>query len=349
MKALHNRGPRMLILGSCVSRDVLNFAENASFSLADYYARSSIASLGTAPFQMDETCMGRITSDFQRRMVQRDLGKSFLQNIAAHRDIDLIVIDLIDERFDLFEMANDSVATISSEFLLTRFVTARDRSSSRWIPSGSARHRGLWKAGLKKLFTVLAAHGLADRVVVNKVFWADQMDDGQPLPDLEQDKHLAANALLAWMYRELEKHVPAERWLNFSREVLRVNPQHRWGPAPFHYLDAYYAGAMAQLSKIHSEESNRRAISVTDGILLARSCVSTGACHLTSFLVFRDKVLVKTQPYSAASEMHFDTGNVAGDYEVVVLSLNNDSTQPALPPLRQESKHRFRIGENANV
>jgi Family of unknown function (DUF6270) len=38
---------RLLIFGSCVSRDILNYPQaKAQFALVDYYARSSIASLG---------------------------------------------------------------------------------------------------------------------------------------------------------------------------------------------------------------------------------------------------------------------------------------------------------------
>lgn len=346
MTAPHQRGPRLLILGSCVSRDILNFGGSASISLADYYARSSIASLATVPFQMDEASLDRITSEFQRRMVQRDLDKSLLQNLAAHRDVDFIVIDLIDERFDLYEIADESVATLSSEFLLTRVVTARDRSSSRWIPSGSASHRQLWKAGLEKLFAALEQHGIADRVLVNKVFWADQMEDGSALPAHEADAHLSANALLAWMYQELEHYVPTQRWLSFSYDLLKANPRHRWGPAPFHYTDAYYTSAVAQLNKHYAEQTKHDSISFTDGILVVRSAI---ASHRTSFMVFRDKALLKTEPYATWTEMQFDTGNIAGDYEVIVLTLTSDSKQPTLPARRNESVHRFRLGESKSA
>lgn len=292
---------------------------------------------------MDDAYLERITSEFQKRMVQRDLSKNLLQNLAAHRDIDFIVIDLIDERFDLYELADDSVATLSSEFLLTRFVTARDRSSSRWITSGSASHRKLWKIGVKKLFATLQQHGLADRVLINKVFWADRMADGGPLPAQEAGGHLAANSLLAWMYRELEQYVPSQRWLKFSNDVLKANPTHRWGTAPFHYTDAYYTSAFAQLNRLYLEQKKNGSISVSDGILVVKSAIESDR---TSFMVFRDNVLLKAEPYSTETETQFDTGNIAGDYEVILLSLTFDPGQPTLPARRKEAVHRFRLGES---
>lgn len=349
MTAHSKSGPRVLILGSCVSRDILNFAGDGSIALVDYYARSSIASLGSSPAQLSTENLDRIASTFQRRMVERDLSKDFLQSAAKHRNLDFILIDLIDERFDLYEMTKDSTVTISSEFLLTNSVTSKDRTSDKWIQSGSDQHRSLWKAGIEKLFATLAQHGLADRVVVNKVFWTDRMEDGSPLPKDKAGNHAAANELLAWMYCELEKYVPSTRWLNFADCDLKCNPKHRWGPAPFHYADTYYANAATQLRKLYAERKNDGCIAIANNVLLAWSGLPSHARSRAAFLVFKDKVLTSTQSYSSATELQFDTRNAAGDYEVVVLTLTADQgDEGQFPPNRRETVHRFRLGEKAS-
>ena len=47
---------KILIFGSCVSRDILNYPQaNTQLVLVDYYARSSIASLGAKPIEMPST------------------------------------------------------------------------------------------------------------------------------------------------------------------------------------------------------------------------------------------------------------------------------------------------------
>jgi hypothetical protein len=343
---LHERAPRVLIFGSCVSRDILNFAGGSSrITLVDYYARSSIASLETDPCDLDEAYFDRIKSDFQRRMVRRDLSKAFLQDVVQRRDFDFILIDLIDERFDMYEVAPGAMATISGEFLATRYVTSRDRSSERWIRSGSERHRALWKAGVKRLFTLLAEHGLSDRVIVNKVFWADRMEDGAPLGEEDAGQREAANSLLAWMYEELAAYVPAPRWMEFPGELLRSSPAHRWGIAPFHYTNGYYAKAVEQLNGLYADRRNDGGIALDNRTLMAWSGISDQASHRTCFLVFRDTVLVHKQPYSTSAEMQFDTAGMAGDYEVVVFTLTFSLGEQLQPTRRRESVLHFHIPE----
>jgi hypothetical protein len=332
---LIDTAPRVLIFGSCVSRDILSFAENNRIQLADYFARSSIASIATKPVKVDDECMARIASEFQRRMVLRDLEKGFLHFVAKRRDFDFILLDLIDERFDLYEAAPDSVLTISSEFMLTRFVTPEDRGSPRLIRSGSERHRTMWKAGISCLFTVLAEHGIADRVIVNKVFWADCLGDGTPLPTEEASQRQAANQLLRWMYKELELYVPAPRWMSFSDTVLRSNAGHRWGIAPFHYTDNYYISAVAQLAQLYADRAQAGYIVLHHRMLIAWSGLSREAICRVSFLVFRDKMLVHMQPYAPSSEMHFDTAGIQGSYEIVIFALGFDPERSNKNPARR--------------
>lgn len=338
--------PRVLILGSCVSRDILNFAETGMVTLADYFARSSLASIGSEPFYLDDDHYARISSDFQRRMVRRDLEKTLLHDLATCQDFDIILIDLIDERFDLYEASPEVVVTVSSEFLMTGFVTSEDRSSERWIRSGSERHRALWKAGVVRLFAVLAEHGMADRVVVNKVFWADRMEDGTPLPE-QDDKHWEkANILMAWMYGELERYVPEQRWMTFSDEVLRSSSAHRWGIAPFHYADAYYTAALKQLTTMHLAIHQDGALLLDSGKLFAWSGPMTCPAHRTSFLVFKDNTLVHKQSYSIGRKMHFDTKRLPGNYEVIVFTLAVDSVEPnQAVSRRHKSKFVFHVDQ----
>jgi hypothetical protein len=327
----------------------LNFAGgDRRITLADYYARSSIASLAAAPCNLGEEYFERIKSDFQRRMVRRDLCKTFLQDIVQRRDFDFILIDLIDERFDLYEVAPGALATISGEFLSARFVTSRDRTDERWIRSGSQRHRELWKTGVERLFTVLAEHGLSDRVIVNKVFWTDRMEDGTPLREEEAGQRQAANSLLSWMYEELAAYVPAPRWMRFADELLRSSPEHRWGIAPFHYTNAYYARAVEQLNELYMERRNDGGVALDNHTLVAWSGISDHASHRTCFLVFKDKLLVHKQPYSVSAEMRFDTAGLPGGYEVIVFTLTfSPDQQFQQPTQRRESVLRFHVPENA--
>jgi len=336
--------PRVLIFGSCVSRDILNFAGNGSVTLVDYFARSSIASLASEPYLLADDHYARITSDFQRRMVRRDLEKTFLLELVRRRDFDFIVIDLIDERFDLYEVSPGSIVTVSSEFLMTGLVKPSDRSSEQWIRSGTERHRELWKSGVSHLFSLLAEHGLVERVIINKVFWAERMEDGTPLPAKHENQREEANKLLTWMYHELAQYVPERRWMTFAEDVLRANPDHRWGIAAFHYSDGYYKSAIEQLTKIYLETRRDGASLLPDGRIFAWSGQGDCFAHRTLFLIFRDEALLHKQGYSMATELQFDTKHEPGRYEVVISRLVFEPVERnQQPPQRPRSRFSFYI------
>lgn len=340
---------RLLILGSCVSRDILASATGGQFVLADYFARSSIASIGTDPFVLDEAYLARIESAFQRRMVQRDLTKEFVSAIKTRLDFDYILIDLIDERFDLFEAAPQAVITVSSELSLTRFIRPEDRSGARWIRSGSDAHRTLWKSGLSRLFDVLKQRNIADRVIVNKVFWTTLMEDGTALPQQDLQQREAANALLAWMYGELERYVPASRWLTYPEALLRSDPQHRWGVSPFHYSRAYYTEATAQMNRLFDSRRTDGGVVLQNGTILAWSGISHKTACVACFIVVKDEVVLYQQPYSNAREMHFDPQGIAGNYQVVILTLAFDANARQQDPMhRRRTVLEFAVGNKSS-
>lgn len=89
---------KVLILGSCVTRDAFEFAgDYPPLTLHGYYARSALVSATDArPFP--GVPLERIQSPFQRRMVQWDITGAALAEIAK-ADYDLLVYDAIDERY----------------------------------------------------------------------------------------------------------------------------------------------------------------------------------------------------------------------------------------------------------
>lgn len=104
----------VLIFGSCVSRGIFNFDSAGNFNLVDYYARQSFGSLVSQPYSNDAV-LQRISSAFRRRMVARDFAKSILQTDSGIARADVILLDLIDERFDLVILPTGHVLTHSAE------------------------------------------------------------------------------------------------------------------------------------------------------------------------------------------------------------------------------------------
>ena len=345
---------RILIFGSCVSRDILNFAQDQQFEIVDYYARSSLASLGTMPVSMQEEALTKINSSFQRRMVLRDIRKSFLDDLE-NQEFDVLLLDLIDERFDLWEIHPGSVVTVSSEFFASGLVTSAQRTSTKWIASGSEQHRALWLTGVEKLVATLNVRGILKRVVINKVFWANQFEDGSPLPPPFSAAIIdKANHHLAWMYDQLERFVTPDNWMGFATEGFKANPQHRWGVSPFHYSNDYYQKARAALQNLVQSNLSMPSMRVqpdkteekimnTDvnsyqikQVLLAceenelvANVVSSGPSDAQfAFYVFRNEERIHAQWYTTSAVLRFDTKGTPGLYRIFAfLSASNGQSK----------------------
>lgn len=231
-------GQRVFIYGSCVTRDAFEPIPSG-FDLSGYVARSSVLSAmdeRAVPSLISEA-LEKIESRFQRQMVFNDLTGS-LGHLLATKTFDVLLWDLIDERFDVI-WVNDRPVTVSPE--LIRGVGDIDRTS-RLEMSHPAR-MALWRSAVKKFLREVAP----TRVVLNKAFWAMEDEAGQPLPD--QTTASRANRTLAEMYRYIEENFDVTP-IDYPKHLLRADPNHRWGVAPFHFVPGFYEHTLAELGRI---------------------------------------------------------------------------------------------------
>ncbi|MNM50584.1 hypothetical protein D3C81_616280 [compost metagenome] len=237
----------VLIYGSCVSRDIFNLKESGAFKLIDYYARSSMASFTSAAYQND-AALDRITSDFRRRMVANDFSKALLGAAEVLESADVILIDLIDERFDLLALPSGELITHSPELAESGLLKDPCIAGFEVIKSSSAMHRELWQQGMKLFFDLLRKLDKLDSVLVNQVFWSSRFekrtDTKFPITRAAIDQ---ANQELSWMYEVLHGELKEEQFMAFSPALLTADESHRWGASPFHYCEQYYKEALAQI------------------------------------------------------------------------------------------------------
>ena len=221
----------VLIHGSCVTRDAFALAEEPRFKLVDYYARSCLAS-AFASRGLVEVDTSTIASSFQRRMVERDLGKHFSQRL---RDIDaeVIVVDLVDERHDVFVDRSGGTGTRSAELLQAQGL-APDLLR---VASGSADFLLAWEAGRRRFMEEARGAGVLDRIVVHEALWAERCADGT---SFDYDAVAAANHLLQFMYARLRRDLAEEQFLRVPERFVLGDPDHRWGRSPVHYVPEYY-------------------------------------------------------------------------------------------------------------
>lgn len=338
-------GPvRLLIFGSCVSRDILNYPhDNTQIALVDYYARCSIASLGTEPIGMP-SAVQRIGSKFQRRMVERDIRKEFLSDLSRLQ-FDILLLDLIDERFNLYLEPEGRACTLSGELLCSGFLKDVDRGLT--ITSGSEEFWRLWEAGWLILLNKLKGLNVLDRLRVNQVFWSSRTESGGNFEPDYSDRQIAlANQSLERMYRHISADIPSQQFLRFDYGLMTGSISHKWGTSPFHYVDAYYHAAIQQLC---AESSLKKAIATStetvtscakysiDKVVLdherdelvATAIFEAPETGQFSFYVFRNGERIHTQGYSPNPTLRVGIKSEPGLYRVLVFFLSTNGIRIA--------------------
>ena len=235
---------RLGIFGSCVTRDL--FEDPALRpALVRYASRSSLISAVAAPVALDVDRV-RLDSAFQRRCVIEDFGKSFLAGLA-HDRLDWLVVDLVDERFDVLRKPG-SFVTCSSAY----------RNAGLEQDDGFARVRRL--TGEAAQLVERAARDFAervtdavpsDRVIVHRARWMTRYRDGEELhefPAQRADFVAHNNAALDHAYDVLQEHL-GKRAKTIALDHARhaADARHRWGIEPYHYDARYNAAALDRL------------------------------------------------------------------------------------------------------
>jgi hypothetical protein len=234
MTSTPHEGVRYRIFGSCVTRDAFEFAGPGGPAIETYFARSSIASaFSELPFEGVDT--STIESSFQRRIVEWDLGKNCAATLAS-ADFDVLVIDLIDERFDLLQDASGALATRSNEFLKARPA----EEPVRRITAGSAEFLDLWVAGWRRLISIVDEAGLRDAVVVHEAYWAERTESGATYTSVPPETVARANDVLGRLYGEMRRDLAPGQFVRPTSRPLVGADDHKWGRSPFHYPDWYY-------------------------------------------------------------------------------------------------------------
>jgi hypothetical protein len=190
--------------------------------------------MSTVPF--DDVDTSRISSKFQREAVEHDVRKTFGRWVATG-DFDLLVMDIIPERYALFVNAEGAVATRSSEFL----ATGTDVSAYSVVGPYSQDFFRRWAAAWQQLVLALDAADARDRLRINRVRWADTFDGpGATFLPYHEQRIERSNAFLERAYSRMERDLAPEQFYRYRPEELLAATEHQWGRAPFHYTPAFY-------------------------------------------------------------------------------------------------------------
>ncbi|SDT18585.1 hypothetical protein SAMN04489752_3614 [Brevibacterium siliguriense] len=168
---------RIAIFGSCVSRDTAEFMPEAE--VVAYVARHSVTSLesphGTAGIDLSD-----LTSAFQKRMVTSDLKGSGIERIVKNADnLDVVLIDLVDERRGFWKFPDGTTMTNSIEVESCGAARAARRNGARLIEFGTDEHFAWWNTGFAMLIQELKGAGLWEKTILLDIEWAGAVDGAQ--------------------------------------------------------------------------------------------------------------------------------------------------------------------------
>ena len=237
----------LFIYGSCVSRDALNnpqFPKN--ICLNGYYSRTSFASQIMSPCSFSSVLNQDIPS-FLRRMHAADCGKYILSEIQ-NADCDIILIDLIDTRFDLIEVGSGNFITATPEVYSSLSFDKR----GRLIKSGSSEYIEKWKQGFDLFQTTLCKLGWVGKIRVNKVFWSAAKTE-ERFNGISDEDISRANEMLDFLYQYIS-HVCPVKFYCYPKDFFASDPRHPWGYAPFHYIENLYKMTVSHLASDNCDQ-----------------------------------------------------------------------------------------------
>lgn len=168
---------KIAIFGSCVSRDSVEFMTDVK--VLTYVARHSVTSL-ESPHGMGGVDLSGLNSAFQERMVTNDLQGSGLERIVDNGSgIDVVLLDLVDERRGFWQFSDNTTMTNSIE--IESCGAARDarRSGARLVEFGADEHFARWKSGYNKLIEGLKDADLWEKTILLDIEWAAAVDGAQ--------------------------------------------------------------------------------------------------------------------------------------------------------------------------
>lgn len=233
---------RIAILGSCVTRDAFGFFPQDDVEIEIFVARTSFISLFSPPLPIKiEKSEIAAETNFERNAIHADLYKTSLPRLAEAK-FDYLLLDFMEERHNLIRCGEtyilDTLPLLDSGVIekLPPFD-----SIDRLAPGTTQ----LWDRDCVRFLAFLKDQGLRpERIVLHKSGFASRYQLGAKEFDFTEFKAHSYDlygARLADYHATFRRLQPAARTIAIESDLLIGNGAHKWGRAPFHYIDAYYA------------------------------------------------------------------------------------------------------------
>lgn len=223
----------------------MDYVADEAIVLGAYFARSSFAS-AFAVGKVDDTFSAAIPSTFQRRQVRQDLLKTFAETLPEI-NFDILLVDFTDERFPLYVLDDGRVLTVSAELQRTAF--SQD-ISGRLVKPFTTEHFRLWEQGWVRFLRRMDECGFISRIRICRSLWSDTTQSGSGFGKENAPQHIdSANKHFRRLFQRCSIDLNEGNFYDFDPSLFKAKDDHKWGKAPFHYVDAYYQAMLANIRR----------------------------------------------------------------------------------------------------
>jgi hypothetical protein len=236
---------RVFIYGSCVSRDTFEHLDPEQFELVEYVARQSVLSATTRP--VESVAPPVLESRFQQRMVTGDFQSSLRPLLAQHAaDVDVLLIDLTDERLGVYLLPDGTVVTRSVELIESGAEQSLPQGAQH-VAFGTQQHFEYWSGAIRALGDSIRQAAPRAAVALLDIPWAEWSESGQQTPDSFGVGAAQANPVFR-SYVEVAVQALGAHVISLEPAEVMSGPHHPWGDAPFHYAEKVYLDVVRRLT-----------------------------------------------------------------------------------------------------
>jgi hypothetical protein len=223
----------MMVYGGCVTRDAV---PRLSHDLISYVARQSLISGMAPPTRLPSDV--QLASAFQRKAVAGDFASSLQKSlIESAEHVDVILMDILAERFGVFRTIDGGFVTRSAELTAAK-LEAKIPGRRELERFGTDKHFEYWEAAATRFDRLTSELGVKSKVLVIETPWAERDELGEATRPALGNTAVEANSKYRRYFsllRERGFHVA-----KLPSEYAVAAANHKWGTSPFHYVDGAY-------------------------------------------------------------------------------------------------------------
>ena len=182
---------------------------------------------------------------FRQTALERDFQKT-LRNSVTNKEFDRIIIDFLDERFDIAE-TEWGYYTKSDAFLECE-IPFDYSTLNRWDPDTIK----LWKEKCLEFIDVITERYLPQQIILVKNYLVERYGTYRDQKEFENTYETKkVNVLLNDCYSFFEAHIPGIQVIEIDDTVLRyVSSYFKHGSEQWHYNNGYYMELRSRISQL---------------------------------------------------------------------------------------------------